>query len=182
MVSPAYIFRALGDILSDPHSVRIIVWIYIVAYYAVSFSFIWAERNKKLTGILKRNGIVDTITSAFWIIFGVILIWSLLAITAEGNLTLGILAEFYLFFIFLFAFLYGLIEWHWPGKIASVSAAAYEAELQYFLMSVGAQTTVGFTRARPDHWVTETIAAAQYLLGVAFIAVWVALAVGKSGG
>jgi hypothetical protein len=47
-------------------------------------------------------------------------------------------------------------------------------------MSVGTQTTLGFTRARPNHWVTEMVAAAQALLGVAFIAIWVALAVGTA--
>jgi hypothetical protein len=181
MFSPARILRDFGDVLGDPYSVRLIVWLYILAYYGVSLAYIWGNRHQKLTGILKRNGIVDILTSVLWIVFGVMLIWSLLAITLQGNLTLGILAQYYLFFIFLFAFLYGLIEWHWPGKLTNVSAEGYEAELQYFLMSVGAQTTFGYARARPNHWVTETLAAAQSLLGVAFIAVWVALAVGRSG-
>jgi len=181
MVSPSQVLRFLGDKLADPYSVRRIVWVYIFAYYLVSFAYIWGETSKKLTRVLRRNGIVDGITSALWIVFGVTLIWSLLAMTAEGNLTLGVLAEFYLFFLFLFAFLYGLIEWHWPGKLTNISAASYEAELQYFLMSMGAQTTFGFSRARPNHWITESIAAVQSLIGVAFIAVWIALAVAKKG-
>jgi hypothetical protein len=179
MFSEAQLFRALGDIFSDPRIVRVVVWVYIVMYYAISYAYLWAERNRKSLAVLKRNGAVDKATSALWIVVGVLLISSLLTIACEQRLTLGILAEYYVAFIFLFAFLYGIIEWHWPGKLEGVKPDSYESEWQYLFMSVGAQTTMGFTRVRPNHWVTEMIAAFQAVLGVAFVGGWVALAIGR---
>lgn len=186
MYSPSEVFRAIGDLLGSPGAVSKIAWVYILAYYAVSFTFVWVARRSKAGGLLsrlfKRNGVLDITSSAFWIFFAVLLIWSLLSLTAGGHLSLRVLAEFYLFFLFLFAFLYGLIEWHWPGKLENISPIEYEAEFEYFIISVGAQTTIGFMRARPNHWVTEIIAAAQAVLGVAFIAIWIALAISRTSG
>jgi hypothetical protein len=79
----------------------------------------------------------------------------------------------------LFAFLYGILEWHWPGKLQGLSVNPLEGELQYLLLSVSAQTTGGFSRVKPSHCITEVIAAVQTLLGIAFLAVWVATAVNR---
>ncbi len=146
----------------------------------VSITYIWAGKVGVPWPALARGSWVDKLTSAFWIVFAVLLIWSLASHAATNALTLAALVEFYVFFLFLFAFLYGLIEWHAPGKLDGVVATEYEAEIQYLPISLGAQTTCGYTRARPSHWLTESIAAIQTLLGVGFLAVWVAIAVNRT--
>jgi hypothetical protein len=84
-------------------------------------------------------------------------------------------------FLFLFAFLYGLLEWHSPGMLTGVQAAEYEAELLYLLVSVGAQTGSGYTRARPNKALAELIAASQTLVGLFFAVIFIALAVNRLG-
>jgi hypothetical protein len=180
-MTPSDLFRALGDTLASIAGLRALAWSFIALYYAVSFLFIWAARRGKAVQLLARDGWLDKLTSAFWLLFALILIWSLVAHAASNQLTLATLVEFYVFFLFLFAFLYGLIEWHFPGKITTVTATEYEAEIQYLLVSIGAQTLAGYTRTTPSHWVTECIAALQSLLGLGFLAVWIATAVSRLG-
>jgi hypothetical protein len=172
--------HALANFLGNPTHVSWLCFIFIVSYYLVSVVFIWAQKMGK-GGLLKKNSPLDMISSGLWIVFAVVLIFSLFELASEGKLSLGYLVLYYIFFIFLFAFLYGLLEWHWPGMLMGVNTEGYEAELLYLLVSIGAQTGSGYTRARPTKALTELIAAIQTLVGLFFTVVFIALAVNRLG-
>jgi len=180
MQTPADLFRWFSDVLAQPSALRIFCWSFVGCYYIVSIAFIIARARAKPPPIARRDGWFDRISSLFWILFAAILIWSLVANAMASALTLGRLVEFYVFFLFLFAFLYGLLEWHWPGKLKGVSTRPLEAELQYLLLSISTQTTGTVGRVTPSHWITEALAALQTLLGLAFVVVWIATAIGAS--
>jgi hypothetical protein len=174
------LLQALAEFLGNPVKVSWLCSAFIVTYYFVSVVFIWAQKKGK-DGLLKKNGPLDVLTSALWILFAVILIWSLFELASKSRLSIGYLVLYYVFFLFLFAFLYGLLEWHYPGMLTGVEPAEYEAELLYLLVSIGAQTTSGYTRARPNKALTELIAACQTLVGLFFTVIFIALAVNTLG-
>jgi hypothetical protein len=174
------LLQASAEFLADPMKVSWFCSAFIGAYYFVSVMFIWAQKKGK-GGLLKKNGPLDVLSTALWIFFAVVLIWSLFELASEGRLSLGYLVLYYIFFLFLFAFLYGLLEWHSSGMLGGVQSAQYEAELQYLLVSIGAQTGSGYTRARPNKALTELIAAVQTLVGLFFAVIFIALAVNRLG-
>jgi hypothetical protein len=159
--------------------VRRAAWFLIISYYVVSYLFIYADRTGFGGRILEHNGVLDKLTSWFWAILAAVLIPSLLYSASKRTLKLSQLAEYYLFFIFLFDFLYGLLEWHYPGSLTPMRASDYSSELQYFLFSIGIQTGSDVSVLQSGRLGISAIAGVQALVGVGFLAWWVALAVNK---
>ncbi|MFN4275473.1 MAG: hypothetical protein ACK4FJ_04175 [Ferrovibrio sp.] len=175
--------RWLGDILSTQEGIRNFSLAFIILYYVVSALYIWADEKRVQHYLLKKHGPVDIITSIAWVLFAVILIWSLAEHASQESLTLWQLIEFYAFFLFLFAFIYGILDWHFPEKlIDGISNNKIEAEFQYLSMSVGTQTLFGYWRAKPKHWVIEVFAAIQALLSLWFVATIIARSVNLLAG
>ncbi len=173
----AELFRWLSI---DPVRIRWIAWTFIGGYYLLSLVYIAAAKTGGGSRIFKKDGWLDRATSLYWLVFAVSLIGCLYSLAARSKLSLPILIEYYVFFIFLFAFLYGLIKWHRETWIDGIRSTEYEAEIQYLILSVSMQTTSGIGRAKPAHWVVEVIGSLQTLLGIGFVVVIVAIAVNKA--
>ena len=166
----------LIEALRDPFLISIACWIFIGGYYVVSYYFIKGARTKGYTGPWRKNGALDVITSVLWCLVAALLLASLLDLTIDNRLSLQYLVQYYFFFVFLFGFIYGILHWHWPGMLRD-AGDGWRAEVKYIIISIQTITTVGYTTARPEHPVTELIACSQTLLGIFFIAVFIAKAV-----
>ncbi|MBS1513151.1 MAG: hypothetical protein JST86_20105 [Bacteroidetes bacterium] len=163
--------------LTSPVIISIICWCVICSYYVVSGLFIRAAKRNKAKGFLKKNGYGDYFTSALWILGAIILIASLYSLAGTGILTLGYLIQYYFFFIFFFGFIYGLLQWHSPGVLKDIDSSPWKAEAQYIIMSIQTQTSLGYTRAKPDSLLTEAICCLQVLVGFFFYIIFIARAV-----
>jgi hypothetical protein len=170
------------DIIKSPSKVSWVCTFYIFLYYVVSYLCIRAEQKNIETSPWKKNKPLDLITSVIWVFTAAMLIWSLLELCIRQQMSLGYLVLYYFFFIFLFAFCYGLLEWHFTGMLDGVDASTWEAEFQYIIISIQTQTTLGYTRVRPNRLLTEVIACVQALLGLFFCIVFVARAVNMLDG
>ena len=95
----------------------------------------------------------------------------------SATLTLGNLIVYYFLFIFLFAFWYGILDWHWPGMLEEVSRDSWTGLVEHVLISVQTQTTIGYTRGKPKRLFVEVIACVQALLGIFLITISIARAV-----
>ena len=169
----------ISTAIQDPATVSLICFFYILGYYIVSALCIRAEQKGMDTSPLKKNAPLDVITSVLWVSIAFILLWSLLELCYMTPIPLGYLVLYYFFFIFLFAFSYGLLEWHFPGMLHEVDSATWEGELQYIVLSIQTQTTLGYTRAKPQRLLTEFIACTQALLGLLFCIIFIARAISK---
>jgi hypothetical protein len=76
------LLQAFAEFLGDPMKVSWLCSVFIVAYYLVSVAFIWAQKKGK-SGLLKKNGPLDVLTSALWILFAVVLISSLFELVLD---------------------------------------------------------------------------------------------------
>ena len=167
----------LFDFVSDPDRISTVCFIYIFAYYVISIFSIRAVKSSGNKSWWRKNGKLDKLTSITSILVGSILIWSLGTVAFSATLTLGNLIAYYFLFIFLFAFWYGILDWHWPGMLADVSRDSWTALIEHALISVQTQTTIGYTRGRPRRLVVEVIACVQALLGIFLITISIARAV-----
>lgn len=171
---------SLSQFVSDPPSISKFCIIYIISYYIVSiFSINATKPHSCVKRLFDKNGFVDYATSVTWLGFAILLIWSLIALIFSAELTLTYLILYYFFFIFLFAFWYGILDWHRPGMLANVSRDSWRALLEHLLISVQTQTTIGYTKGKPERLPVEIIACIQALLGIFFLAIAVAKAVNK---
>ena len=167
------------DFVSNPNRISTVCAIYIVAYYVVSIFSIRAVKSSPNKGWWRKNGPLDNLTSLTSIIIGTILIWSLGTVAFSATLTLENLIVYYFLFIFLFAFWYGILDWHWPGMLVDVSRDSWTALIEHVLISVQTQTTIGYTSGRPKRLVVEVIACVQALLGIFLITISIAKAVNR---
>ena len=165
------IYELIKGIFFNPQHVSVICWIFIVLYYLISWGFIRDQNTKSQSKWWKKNGFFDQLTSLFWLCFSVILVGSLLEleITRSVELTLGYVINYYVLFVFLFAFCYAILDWHRPGMFADISSDLWHREAQYVIISFQTQSTLGYTRARPNHFLPELISCIQVFLGIFFI-------------
>lgn len=156
----------------NPRNVSIICWSFIILYYLLSWGFIRDLKATSKSKWWKQNGFFDKLTSFFWLCFSAVLVGSLLELelTKSKELTLGYVVDYYILFIFLFAFCYGIMDWHRPNiMFAEISPSPWHREVQYVIISFQTQSTLGYTRARPNHFLPELISCIQVFLGIFFI-------------
>jgi hypothetical protein len=156
---------------------------FVASYYILSFLFIPVnkpgyEGRFKNASWLQKNGIVDWATSLVWLSSAVVLIVSFVDFVLRKKISLGDALRFYMLFIFLFAFVYRLIEWHWPGVLAQ-KRDGWAAEVTALTLSIGAMTGGDLGLARPTKPLLELIAALQTILGLLFVAIFIAKAVAE---
>jgi hypothetical protein len=163
--------HVIENIFLNPRNVSVICWSFVLLYYILSWGFIRDVNSDSKSKWWKKNGFFDKLTSFFWLCFSVVLVGSLLTLelTKPTELTLGYVVGYYILFVFLFAFCYALIDWHRPGMLADISPDLWHKEFQYVIISFQTQSTLGYTRARPNHFLPELISCIQVLLGIFFI-------------
>jgi hypothetical protein len=175
----------LSEFVHDPKRISIVCAVYIISYYCVSIFSIRAAHAVAANPASptkmrwRKNGPLDIITSITWLGFAILLIWSLSTLAFSASLTLSDLIQYYFLFIFLFAFCYGILDWHWPGMLEHVSRDSWQALLEHVLISVQTQTTIGYTRGKPKRLLVDIIACLQALLGIFLITISIARAVNK---
>lgn len=173
------VVASLSSFVNDPYRISLFCIIYICAYYFVSIFSIAAVKSGKANALWKKSGLLDVFTSITSTLFATALIWSLGTLAFNKTLTLSYLIMYYFFFICLFAFWYGILDWHWPGMLEGVSRDSWTALLEHLLISVQTQTTIGYTRGRPKRLLVEVIACIQALLGIFLITISIAKAVNQ---
>lgn len=164
------------QVSNDPVKIIYIGFVYVASYYVVSAVFHHYSVKPGYSGIWRKNGIIDVITSVIWCIAAIGLITSLLDLLIRNELTVVYLLLYYALFLFLFAFLYNILNWHFVGTIDGLQAG-WKGELQCVVMSIQVMTTGDYTSAKPAKLVAEVFACLQSLLGVLFVAVFIAKAV-----
>lgn len=176
------IIRALQAFDTPTGAVRV-GFGFVISYYLLSLFFIPVNRPSykgwlKDVPWLRKNSIVDWATSLIWLSSAVILILSFVDFVVRKKITLADALKFYILFIFLFAFVYRLIEWHWPGVLAQ-QRTGWAAEVAALTLSIGAMTGGDLGAARPTKPALELIAALQTILGLLFVAIFIAKAVAE---
>jgi len=171
--------NSLSGFVHDPHRISIFCIGYIISYYLVSIFSIKAAKSKSKTSWWRKNGPLDIFTSITWLGFAVLLIWSLGTLAFSASLTLSDLIQYYFFFIFLFAFCYGILDWHFQGMLEGVQRESWTALLQHILISIQTQTTIGYTKGKPKSLLVDFIACLQALLGIFLITIAIARAVNQ---
>lgn len=158
------ILRFLQD-LNDPSSIVLIGFVFVGSYYVVSIFFHYYESKKGYAGIWRKNGPLDVVSSVIWCLSALFLILSLVDLLTRNVLSLGYLLIYYVLFIFLFAFVYNILDWHFHGSFHGLNGG-WPGELQCVTMSLQAMTTGGYTSAKPARPLTEFLASVQTLLGI----------------
>lgn len=156
---------------------------FVASYYLLSFIFIPANRADpkgwaKQATWLHKNGVFDWVTSVIWLMSAVVLILSFIDFVIRKKITLNDALKFYALFIFLFAFVYRLLDWHLPGML-STQHDGWAGEVAALTLSVGAITGGDFGKSRPNRPLTELISSAEAILGILFIAIFIAKAVAE---
>ena len=166
----------LWNFVKDPKLITTFCIIYIIGYYIVSFLSISAVG--KTNSVWKRNSILDILTSITWFGFAIVLIWSLATLAFSTSLTLFYLIVYYFLIIFLFAFRYSILGWHWD-MLDGVNRDKWKSLVEHLLISVQTQTTIGYTRGKPKHLLAEVLSCVQALLGIFLITISIAKAVNQ---
>jgi hypothetical protein len=174
----ATLLRLFSELISNPTAVSLMSVVFIILYYVLSIFFIQEAKNPDSKSIWKKNGFFDIATSAFWILVSIVLISSLFELAGSSTgLALNFLIFYYFFFIFLFGILYGLLEWHWPGTLSDVDSTTWQAEIGYIVISIQTQTTLGYTRMKPNRLSAEIVACFQALTGLFFCMLFIQKAI-----
>ena len=150
-------------------------WMVVLSYYLATWGFL--AHKDATSGIWEKNGYFDVATSIFWSFLTVALIVASIDLLIRNQLSLLLLANYYILFLFSFAFIYSLLEWHFPGSVKNRESETWRGEIQSLIMSVTMMTGSGHTTATPAGLRAESVAAIQSLLGLAFVAVFIAKAV-----
>jgi hypothetical protein len=162
---------------NDPNTIIIIGLAYVASYYIVSALFHRAKSQVPgYNGAFRKNGPVDIITSFLWCIGAIGLIVSLIDLVTRNEIGLRNLLIYYALFLFAFAFLYNLLEWHSPGNLSGLKPG-WSGELQCFILSIQVMASGNFTSVQPRGSLSDLLAALQLLLGIFFVAVFIAKAV-----
>jgi len=164
--------------INNPQAIVIVGLFVVASYYLVSAKFHYHSNSPTYRGVWNKNGPIDIVTSVVWALASILLILSLIDLVSRNELTLGFLLGYYTLFIFLFAIVYNVLEWHFPGGIAE-QKAGWAGELQSVILSIQIMTSADYTSAKPARWDTESIASLQSLLAIFFIAVFIAKAVAR---
>ena len=166
--------QAIFERHNDPVIFAYVGWVFVSSYYLATWGFL--SHAGATSGIWKKNGFVDVATSIIWSSFTVLLIGSSIDLLIRNKLSLLLLANYYILFLFLFAFIYNLLDWHFAGSVRN-RKSGWLGEIQCLIMSVTMMTGSGHTTATPKGLRIESVAAIQSLLGLAFVAVFIAKAV-----
>jgi Mn2+/Fe2+ NRAMP family transporter len=161
--------------LNDPTVVVYVVWAFIVSYYLASWGFL-SHEEANYRGAWRKSGIIDIASSVIWLVVTIFLILSLIDLLIRNRVSLGLILHFYVFFLFLFAFVYNILEWHDSGQISPYSGG-WAGELRCLVMSIEIMTSSPYTSTKPAKLLAESIAAIQSLLGIAFVTIFIVLAV-----
>lgn len=168
---------SLLNFIRDPNRISVVCGVYIVSYYLVSYFSIKNINNRRSKW--RRDGPLDRFTSITWIGFAIVLIWGLGSSAFSDTVTLRDLIKYYFLFIFLFAFCYGILDWHWPGMLKDLSDNPWKRLVEHVLLSIQTQTTIGYIRGKPNRFVSEIVTCVQALLGIFLITISIARAVNK---
>lgn len=160
--------------LFTPYLASITCFIFIVLYYLLSFGFI----NFSTSVFWKKNGIFDWVSSLIWCAMTVLLLLSFVDLCMINNPGLGYLILYYLYFMFLFTFLYAILDWHYVGQFDGITPGSWRAEFQYLIISLQTQSTLGYTSAKPKTIMMETITGVQGVFGMFYCMIFIAKAVG----
>ena len=163
----------LFDKYNDPVVFAAFGGVFVASYYLTSWAFIAHAKAKR--GFWKKNGPADIITTFVWLTFTFLLIVSSIDLLLKNELSLWMLGIYYALFLFLFAFIYNLLAWHAPNSIEQLGSG-WTAELQCLILSVSMMTGSGHSTVRPNGARADAVAAIQSLVGVAFVAVFIAKA------
>ena len=161
--------------LDDPLVVGVVGWTFVASYYVASWGFI-SHNKAGYQGPWRKNGWIDRVTSIMWAGVAVFLIMSLVVFLVGHQISLPGLLNFYFLFLFTFAFVYNILEWHFPGSLNNMQPG-WPGEIQCLLISLAAMTTASYPSAAPKSLLAECISGIQTLLGVAFVAIFIAKAV-----
>ena len=159
---------------NDPVTFAYAGWLFVLSYYLATWGFL--RHAGAASGIWKPNGFFDVATSILWSSFTVALIISSIDLLVRNQLSLLLLANYYILFLFFFAFIYSLLDWHF-GSVENRRSGTWYGEIQSLIMSVTMMTGSGYTTATPKGLRAQSVAAIQSLLGLAFVAVFIAKAV-----
>jgi hypothetical protein len=162
--------------LKNPLVVVVIGLIYIVVYYFMAARFHHYAKTKNYRGIWRKKGLLDKASSVMWVLSAIGLTASLIDLMIRNALSLRYIFAYYILFVFLFAFVYNLLEWHFEGMIDGMKDGLI-GEVQCLTMSIQVMTGGYHTSAKPANWRVEVMAGVQAIVGVMFIAVFVARAV-----
>ena len=157
-------------------SIIIISILLILVFYLLSYAFITQHQKGKA---FRRNGSLDKGSSIFWIVASIILIITFFTFASSNKLTIFQLGCFYLLFIFMFAMIYGIAEWHKEGVLENVDSSQKVSELKYLIMSIQTQTSLGYTTIRPKNVYVELLCCIQVLLGFIFYVFFISKALSK---
>jgi hypothetical protein len=146
-----------------------------LSYYLATWQFL--AQKVATSGIWKKHGFFDVTTSIFWSFSTVVLIVISIDLLIRNQLSLLLLANYYILFLFSFAFIYSLLDWHFAGSVENRQSDTWSGEIQSLIMSVTMMTGSGHTTVTPKGLRAESVAAIQSLLGLAFVAVFIAKAV-----
>lgn len=161
-------------------SINWIGWGVVGLYYLVSAFFIECGPRSQEWNLFKKNGILDWLTSWIWIVCSISLFLISLSALVEQVMPMSMLLFYYSLFTFYFAFLYALLDWHWT--MIEDAGTKWVAEGRYLLLSLQAMINAPFTLAKPRHPVAKVLTTLQTLIGLVFVAVFVAKTVSSFGG
>ena len=87
-------------------------WVLVLSYYIATWRFL--AHKGTTSGIWRKDGFFDRATSVVWASSTVLLIGISIYLLIKNRLSLLLLANYYIFFLFSFAFIYSLLDWHFP--------------------------------------------------------------------
>ena len=162
--------------VNNPTTIIGIVTAYAVGYYVVSFLFYRHANRPDYKGLWRKNSLVDIGSSILWGAVAIVFIASLLDLIIRNALPLGYLLVYFALWTLLFAFMYNIVNWHFPGFIHGLEDG-WASELQCLTLSASAMTGGPSTVARAGNTVAEAVVSIQSVLGMLMVVVFIAKAV-----
>ena len=169
-------------LLNDPDAMIGFSVLCIFSYLVVSVFFFGTGNSERKDGFFLRNGWFDRLTTLVWSGWSVLLLVSLIILSSKNSLSLQYLLVYYGLFIFIFGMCYSLLEWHFEGHFDMKSKNFWDLEIQFLIMSIQSQTTIGHTSLKPARRFSELLVSLQALLGIFFLAIFVSRAVNQVAG
>lgn len=169
--------RLVYELLIHPVWISVVGWGFILSHYMLSYIFVTNSKKDGPSSELSRNSAIDIITSVLWGVIAICLIISLIDLISRQEVTLLFLLNSYLLLIFLFAYLYNVIEWHYPGTFQG-ARSGLEFHVQCVILSAEALSGGASERMGTSSLKVLTILTVQRLIGLLYVAVFIARAVG----
>jgi hypothetical protein len=167
----------LYEVLSRPLWISVAGWIFVLSHYVLSYAFNIHSKRRASANAFSRNGPLDVVTSVVWGFIATFLILSLIDLIYRQAVTIPFLIQSYVLLIFLFAYLYNVIEWHYPGTFRG-ARSGFELHVQCLILSAEAFSGGASERLSTKSLKIIAILTLQRLLGLLFVAVFIAKAVG----